>query len=265
MRPLRPSRPTLWRTSHERVTDVIVAIPAQDEEALLGACLASVSAALTRLRRRRAGLRTTVVVALDACTDGSALIASTRGALTVRLDGVGVGLARDAAIEAGLMALGRPAPKATWIACTDADTVVPGSWLHRQVSLADRGADLVIGTVEPFGVESAQVLHAWYARHTLHEGHGHVHGANLGLRASRWIGEGGFGDVRVGEDVGLVERIRSTGARWLATDATRVRTSGRLLSRVESGFAGYLRAIDATAVSPTAPRPIGAPTAGQST
>ncbi|MGA8047375.1 MAG: glycosyltransferase family A protein [Dermatophilaceae bacterium] len=265
MRPLRPSRPTLWRTPHEPVTDVIVAIPAQDEEALLGSCLDSVTAALTRLRRRRAGTRTTVVVALDGCSDGSALIAATHGALMVELDGVGVGLARDAAIETGLMALGRPTPETTWIACTDADTVVHRSWLHRQVGLADRGIDLVIGTVEPFGVESEEVLQAWYARHALHEGHGHVHGANLGLRASRWLGEGGFGEVRVGEDVGLVEKIRTGRARWLATDTTRVRTSGRLLSRVDSGFAEYLRAIDAAEVRPAVRRRVRVPTAGLQT
>ena len=265
MRLLRPSRPRPWRTRHERVTDVIIAIPARNEEALLGACLDSVAASLTRLHRRRPAVRAAVVVALDGCSDGSALIAATHGARTVELDGAGVGRARDAAIEMGLMALGRRTAESTWIACTDADTLVRPSWLPRQVGLADRGLDLVIGTVEPFGVQSQEVLHSWYARHTLHEGHGHVHGANLGLRASRWLGEGGFGDVRVGEDVGLVERIRSGPARWLATDTTRVRTSGRLVSRVDAGFAGYLRAIDVVEVQPTALRPVVRPAAGLST
>lgn len=114
--------------------------------------------------------------------------------------------------------------------------------------LADRGADLVIGTVEPFGVGSPEVLRNWYSRHTLDEGHGHVHGANLGVRASSWRRVGGFGDSRVGEDVGLVERIRTGSARWLATDTIRVRTSGRMTSRVESGFAGYLKALDPATV-----------------
>jgi hypothetical protein len=250
MLPSRTSRHPLWRSPHERVTDVIVAVPARDEEELLDACLVAVFASVARLRRRRPGLRCVVAVALDGCSDGSALIAATHGALTLELDGVGVGRARDAAIDVGLVGLGRPPASSTWIACTDADTVVPASWLDRQVRLADRGNDLVIGTVEPFGVDSEAVLQGWYARHTLREGHGHVHGANLGVRASHWLGGGGFGDARVGEDVGLVERIRSGTGRWLATDSTRVRTSGRMLSRVESGFAAYLRAIEAPTAAP---------------
>lgn len=227
--------------------EVIVAVPARDEEDLLAACLQSVNASVRHLLRRRPTLRVTVVVALDGCTDSSGLIAATHGALTVGLAGVGVGLARDAAIETGLLALGRTPAPTTWIACTDADTTVPRAWLHRQVRLADRGNDLVIGTVEPFGVDSRDVLDRWYARHTLREGHGHVHGANLGVRSSRWHLEGGFGDLLVGEDVALAARIKAGPAPWVATDGTRVRTSGRLVSRVESGFASYLRAMDPSA------------------
>ena len=39
-----------------------------------------------------------------------------------------------------------------WIANTDADTVVPPTWLTTQLRWADSGHDVVIGTVEPVGV-----------------------------------------------------------------------------------------------------------------
>jgi hypothetical protein len=93
--------------------------------------------------------------------------------------------------------------------------------------------------------DRTEVLPAGHPRHQLVEGHTHVHGANLGVRADRWRAVCGFGPLSVGEDVELVERVRAVTARWVATDTTRVLTSGRSRSRVEHGFAGYLADLDA--------------------
>ena len=228
-----------------RVDHVVVAVPARDEEALLPACLRSVASAARVLRRLRPGIRLTVAVALDGCTDRSADVARAWGVESVTLPGAGVGAARDAAVELGLAALGHPRERSTWVACTDADTVVPDHWLLRHVTWAERGTDLVVGTAEPVGVSRVEALAAWHARHRLVEGHAHVHGANLGVRADRWREVGRFGRLTVGEDVDLVERVRAVTDRWVATDTTRVLTSGRSQSRVETGFADYLLALDA--------------------
>jgi hypothetical protein len=227
------------------VEHLVVAIPARDEESLLPACLRSVTAAVAVLREARPGIRLVVAVALDGCTDGSAGVAGEWDVATVVLPGRGVGAARDAAIQRGLSVLRMPREGATWVACTDADTVVPSRWLVRHVMWAERGADLVVGTAEPVGVARGEALAAWHARHSLVEGHTHVHGANLGVRADRWRQVGGFGRHTVGEDVDLVERVRSHTGRWVATDTTRVLTSGRPRSRVDGGFAHYLRDLDA--------------------
>lgn len=227
---------------------VVVAVPVRDEETLLPACLRSIAAATAALADARPDVAVAVAVALDGCTDSSARITREHGVDAVALDAVGVGSARDAAVAHGLRALRSPADAATWLACTDADTVVPTGWLVRQLLWADRGAELVVGTVEPVGVQDPAVLVAWHARHQLVEGHEHAHGANLGVRADHWRSVGGFGHRQVHEDVELVERVRALTPRWVATDTTRVWTSGRSASRVDEGFAGYIRELGLGAV-----------------
>jgi hypothetical protein len=225
-----------------RVDHVVVAVPARDEEELLGRCLDGVAAAVTHLRELRPGTGTTVVVALDRCVDGSARAATRPGVEAVGVDLGAVGPARRAAVEVGLAraaASGVP-PRHTWLAGTDADCVVPEDWLVQQLALAEAGADLVVGTVVPDDVVDPGVLRAWRARHELHEGHRHVHGANLGVRADAYLAVGGFPPLPVHEDVGLVEAVRATGRPWVATDRARVRTSARTTSRVDGGFATYL-------------------------
>lgn len=127
-----------------------------------------------------------------------------------------------------------------WIANTDADSQVPGNWLTAQVALARRGVDLMLGTTEPQGADPS-LLALWRARHTFEEGHPHVHGANLGMRATVWRDAGGFGPLETHEDVELVRRAKRDGVHWVATDLLRVRTSARTVSRVDGGFADYLR------------------------
>lgn len=223
-----------------RVRHLVVAVPARDEEALLPSCLRAVAAAVAVLELARPDVRVAVAVALDGCTDASPTVAARAGVAVTTLPGDGVGAARDAAVALGLDVLGGPPEASTWVACTDADTVVPSLWLLRQVRWAEQGLDLVIGTAEPVGVDRPEALAAWHARHRLVEGHEHVHGANLGVRACRWRQAGGFGHRHLAEDVRLVERVRAVTDQWVATDTTRVLTSGRSRSRVDAGFAGYL-------------------------
>jgi len=223
------------------ISHVIVAIPAKDEAELLGACLRSIHRAVQHARGLRA-VASTTVVALDGCTDATPLVATEAGVATVVTDDAGVGLARDAAVGFGLGVLGHPPLALTWVACTDADTEVPAQWLAEQLRVADEGVDLVLGTVQPATTDS-QRLDAWRRRHHLGEGHDHIHGANLGIRASTWTAAGGFGPLRAHEDVDLVARVRRNRCRWLATDTTRVTTSARIEGRVADGFAGYVRSL----------------------
>lgn len=218
-----------------------VVIPARDEEELLPRCLASVAAAARTLG---APARVSVVVVLDSCTDNSAAAAA-GAALDLELElhlletGAGnVGAVRaegtSAALELG----------ARWIACTDADTVVPAGWLQVQMNLADAGYGMVLGTVVPDARDlDAGHLALWQARHTLAEGHPYVHGANLGFSADAYMAAGGFLPGATGEDVDLADRIKAAQVPWTATDWIRAVTSGRTTGRAPAGFSGYLRGL----------------------
>lgn len=222
-----------------RIDRIVVAVPARDEEDLLPASLAAVDRAAAAVTHAD-GVTVDVVVALDGCRDSSAEVAHASGALTVTLPGLGVGAARHAAVCRGLEG---STLEATWVANTDADTLVPEDWLTTQLSLAHSGVDVIVGTVEPVGEADPRVVAAWHERHRLVEGHEHVHGANLGIRASTYAAVGGFRPLALHEDVDLIARARAAGAVVVATDSTRVRTSDRTGARVEDGFGGYVRAL----------------------
>jgi cellulose synthase/poly-beta-1,6-N-acetylglucosamine synthase-like glycosyltransferase len=243
-----------------RIEHVAVVVPARDEERLLPLCLASVLVAAAGLQALASGpLRrpgsVDVVLALDSCTDGSPEVARRFPVRVVELGAGSVGAARRAGARTALRAATAAAApfSATWLACTDADTTVSPDWLVRHVAAADAGADAVLGTVEPDAAEDSALARAWPRLHHLREGHPHVHGANLGVRADAYLAVGGFGDRAVDEDVELVARLRRAGRTCVATDRVRVRTSSRRAGRVPHGFSSYLAALGASPLLAPAP------------
>lgn len=218
-----------------------VVVPARDEQELVGRCLSSVLAAARLLESRRRSTRVSVVLVADSCADDTARVArGFPGVTVVEIDAANVGVARAAGVRAALAATDAPTA-AVWIANTDADSVVPRRWLLDHALLARRGAQLVIGTVRPeFADLTPEQASAWTARHTV-AANGHVHGANLGVRADVYLAAGGFAPVAEHEDVDLVERCARGGARAVATARCEVLTSGRQVGRTPGGYARYLR------------------------
>lgn len=223
-----------------RIDVVTVVIPVHDESERLAECLDSVFAAIAAVRP---GLQdTSVQVVLDACTDDSAAIVARYPAAVQVISAACVGRARAAGVAAAIARHADVAPSRLWTAHTDADSVVPPHWLDLQLALADGGTDIVVGTVRPdFHELSARQIEAWWATHTPGVANGHVHGANLGMRASTLIAAGGYEDVCEHEDVWLVAEARDLGARIVASDDAWVRTSGRQVGRTLGGYARYLR------------------------
>lgn len=223
-----------------------VVVPARDEAELLPRCLAALDGAAQRFRvaHPHVVLRRTVV--LDTTTDDSARVLRAHPHWEVLdCDAGRVGAARDLGIR---HLLTPPVdPRTVWITNTDADSMVPPDWLCRQYAFAVQGWDLVVGTVEPVeGDLTAAQRSRWATLHNLSEGHGHIHGANLGFRADTYLALGGYPHHAVHEDRDLVRRAREAGCSILATDTCRVRTSGRLRGRVTGGFADHLTRLGGT-------------------
>ncbi len=222
------------------IATVLVVVPAHDEEARIGACLESVAAATAYLEEVRPWVVVRVTVALDRCHDATGAVAARWGAATVDLDAACVGTARRVGVDAATALLGPVEPGGVLVVNTDADCVVPHTWLVDLVGLA-ADHDLVLGEVRPDPAEmTPAALAAWWERHPV--GRGSLHGANLAVRLDAYRRAGGFTDVTDGEDAQLVLALRADGARVVG--GTRVVTSARRTGRVPLGFAGYLRDLD---------------------
>ena len=222
---------------------ILVVVPIQNEERLLPRCLAALNAAVDRVTSNPGcNVDVEVILVLDSCDDRSADIARRSPFHVTRIAARRVGAARAAGVQAGLRRLSHIDDRRIWLANTDADSAVPPNWLSHQLTLAESGLHLMIGTVrpDPSDLTAAQRA-AWGSTHVLGEANGHVHGANLGVRADIYLAAGGFEAVTEHEDVLLVERIRATSAPEEATDECWVLTSGRSVGRTPGGYARHLR------------------------
>lgn len=225
---------------------VVVGIPARNEADRLERCLASIVTAASRMPR---SVDVTIVVACDSCTDHTndlALDFATRSPIVETVVGRWgtAGGARRAAIGSGLAEQSVAADRC-WVATTDADTVVPSDWLLRHAMYADAGFDAVAGVVELAADDdcSINVSSAFrgYYRFDTAEAHSHVHGANLGVRADRYIEAGGFPPVACSEDHALWNALGTLpDCRRISPTGLVVMTSARLHSRAAGGFADDL-------------------------
>lgn len=226
---------------------VAVSVPAADEQAHIVACLHAIERARRQLLDSDLGIaRVDVFVVVDACTDRTPHLvrrfARTHGTHIVDSGARCVGTARALGAGQAITLLPQPPrPAQLWLANTDADSEVPANWLTSMVSLADRGAQVVLGTVLP-GQDLPGALRAsWLAAHHQHDGHPHVHGANFGIRADTYLTLGGWPAQSNNEDVELAQRAVSAGVGIVRTAAIPVVTSARMVGRTPDGFSSYLR------------------------
>lgn len=212
---------------------IAVVIPAHNEEDLLPDCLRSI-----RHAARDPALREPVlaIVVLDDCTDRSEEIARRAGATVLKTGTRCVGRARSAGCDFAVR------QGARWMACTDADSRVPGDWLSRQLR---HRADLVCGivAVADWSMHSAATRLRYDLAYTSTDGHRHIHGANLGFSARLYRAAGGFPPLCTGEDVAFVEAAEKIRAHiaWVADPC--VLTAARLDYRAPLGFGAYLQGL----------------------
>ncbi|MBC7519429.1 MAG: glycosyltransferase [Microbacteriaceae bacterium] len=249
-------------TTRTQIDEIVVVIPANNEEALLGECLSALEVA-TRVvtqqkqhQRHQYGLLISqpnqqgasvpsirIVLVLDDCTDGSAAIADQWPfveVLTVQFRNVG--RARAHGIAHALHHSAVANAECIWIANTDADSQVPPLWIARQLAIARSGIRLMIGSVRPDPRDlTAEQRDRWAARHPVNSEALRIYGANLGVRADDYLSAGGFPAITEHEDVVLVDRLQRAGVMGAVSHSCWVQTSARTVGRTPGGFAAHVR------------------------
>ncbi len=218
-------------------------IPASNEEGTIEKCLRSILTSAAKSARCK---RFWAVLVADCCTDDTVAIARrvlNRQGTIIECTMRSPGSARRIGARAVLEHFSGHDPKRIWLANTDADTHVPDNWLSTHLALADANASAIAGIVELDPVELRPEVARLYQRtyKVAADGtHGHVHGANMGVRADAYLDVGGWSDLRASEDHCLWSRLTRRGWRVQSPAASVVTTSGRLQGRAQGGFADTL-------------------------
>lgn len=236
-----------------RPVDVLVALPAHDEQASIGDCLASVGRAVTRAQQAGVVRRARIAVAAHRCSDDTAerarvTLAGWPGVESlVRPDEMvlPVGSVRTRLIDAAV-ALDPPlSGPDTWVFNTDADTLVPADWVTATLRrAAEQQADLVLGLADLAEWPVDEVTRRAYERIVnlglTGSGHQHAYAANLAIRLPAFSQVGGFPGLPHGEEHGLAAACRAAGLTVISTLSPRVQTSARMPGRAAHGLGTLL-------------------------
>jgi glycosyltransferase involved in cell wall biosynthesis len=227
-----------------------VIVPAHNEAAVLSDCLRAIDEALGALDGK---VQSLAVVVLDACSDGSERIAKRWARETSRrvlkVDFRNVGRARAAGMAHALDAFAAHERSRIWLTTTDADSIVPPTWLDEQTRLASQGAHAVAGSIRvddwsDYPPHVGARFAEFYEPAGSDDTHRHVHGANLGIRADAYVNAGGFAPLATGEDHALWGALHP--AARVSSRRIVVTTSARKRGRAPRGFSAFLAAFSAT-------------------
>ena len=238
------------------MTDVVVAIPARDEQNTVARTVRNVRRALRVARGLTYVRHATIEVVAHRCSDATAVVADRAlggdGEVAIDESSWCVGQVRDRGVRRALARLDCPRDD-TWVLSTDADTRVGAGWVVDVLASARRVDAVAVVGLAPLdrwrGTPEGAAAYARLLAGGLRSGdpvhqHDHVYGANLAVRADAYLAVGGFPAVPHGEDQVLVDRLRLSGYRLLRTAHVTVRTSGRLAARADGGLADRLTALE---------------------
>jgi len=236
---VKPSEYSFW--------SIGVVVPARDEEASIEPCIQSIRRSCEAAQLREYW----IVVVADSCTDDT--LPRARRAVegvgeVLECDAKSAGTARRLGVDAALSHFSGRDLRQIWLANTDADTLVPRDWIAVQLGLANAGVAAVAGIVklEEGGSLAAHELYRTTYLTSPDGTHGHVHGANLALRADAYVDAGGWAHRALAEDHCLWDRLKHRGWQLSSPVSSVVVTSARLIGRARGGFADTLKAsIDA--------------------
>jgi hypothetical protein len=237
--------------------DLCVAIPARNEEALIGRCLAALA------DQHQAG-RFAVLVLANNCTDRTVAVAQAFAALPVTVIERTLPQARANAGEARHQAMALAARRAPLVLTTDADCVPDPDWIAAHRAAFAAGADAVCGRVsgdwaqlqrQPARALQIGALEWAYlgllARaealfdpvpHDPWPRHAQCCGANIGITAAMLHKVGGVPRVAVGEDRALIAAVAWHDGRVRHAPGPHVVASARHEGRAAGGMADALKA-----------------------
>ncbi len=249
----------------------VVAVPARDEAATIGATLAALAAQRDRRGRALDPRRYEVLVVANNCADATAAIAreAARAMPSLRVQVVEVALAsheahsgraRQLAMDAAWHRLAASHAARRVIATTDADSVVAPDWIAATRREIARGADVVGGRIVAASLDrlpaAARELYLYDAGyhhlaaaldalidpdpHDPWPRHHQHFGASLAVTADAYARVGGLEAVEALEDVRFYERALRAGLRVRHSPHVRVRTSTRCRGRAHVGLATQL-------------------------
>lgn len=230
----------------------VVVVPARDEEARIGACLAALAGQV-----EIAPEEFEVIVVLDLCEDGTAAAVEALAARFPRLalhaiegPGRGAGAARAAGMDVGCARLESLGRRDGLLASTDADSRVALDWLARQLEAVAAGAEAIGGEVLldpaeaaalPAGVLATREADlAARTRDAAARGpaeHAHFSGASLGVTPRAYRQAGGMAWMAALEDQELEDRLAGAGIAIHRLRPVSVVTAARTEGRAERGLA----------------------------
>lgn len=208
-----------------------IVIPAHNEEQHLSACLQSIQQAVQLMGHEQVE----ILVVLDSCTDQSRAIVESHQLNWIECNYACVGKARDLGIR-HLIQQG-----VTWVACTDADTIVDPDWLLCQMQHQPTDAICGIVVLDNLNHLSTPQQQKYLAHYQDSMGHQHIHGANLSFSVDAYLQAGGFEPITCHEDVSLIQKFMTQCSKITWSNLVRVTTSSRLNGRAPQGLSHFLK------------------------
>lgn len=208
-----------------------IVIPAHNEEQHLSACLQSIQQAVQLMGHEQVE----ILVVLDSCTDQSRAIVESHQVNWIECNYACVGKARDLGIR-HLIQQG-----VTWVACTDADTIVDPDWLLCQMHHQPTDAICGIVVLDNLNHLSTPQQQKYLTHYQDSMGHQHIHGANLSFSVDAYLQAGGFEPIPCHEDVSLIQKFMTQCSKITWSNLVRVTTSSRLNGRAPQGLSHFLK------------------------
>jgi glycosyltransferase involved in cell wall biosynthesis len=219
----------------------VVAVPARDEEALIGRCMRALAA-----QRGIARDAYEVVLVLDGCTDATRERA-VQAAGDLRLHvierpALGVGAARRLGMDVACERLLQAGAPGGLVATTDADSEVEPGWLAALLQAADGGARAIGGEVVVEDLEDGVARRraarlATRLRALPGAAHPHFSGASIAVTAATYRHVGGLEPHAALEDEAFARALTRARIPIARIAGARVRTSPRPAGRAFRGLA----------------------------